>query len=282
MPTTYTHWHFGKECIDMLPDALKKTVNDHRDLYDIGVHGPDIFFYDLFHKEVCSYATPAHFIPGKEFFENACTVYEQHSEKEEMMAYLLGFLSHYVLDSTCHGYVERKMEVSGISHNMIEAEYDGHLIRQDGRAVNLVDRTESLKPSLYNARIVSYFFPYNAKAIYRTLRWQKILLGAVINCVSDFKRKALSYALMKLDKKDYRDLIVQKEEMEECRDSNLRLDKLSKVALKRYPVLLENLLRYMDGEEELDPYFDHDFGPWRNYKKIRILSYEDELKYKIK
>ena len=52
MPTTYTHWRFGQECIDVLPDELKKIVNDHRDLYDIGVHGPDIFFYDQLHKDV--------------------------------------------------------------------------------------------------------------------------------------------------------------------------------------------------------------------------------------
>ena len=281
MPTTYTHWRFGQECIDILPDELKKIVNDHRDLFDIGVHGPDIFFYDLLHQDVASYASKAHTIPAREFFENACSVYAEYDEKEEMMAYLLGFLSHFALDSSCHGYVERKAEVSGVSHNVIEAEYDAHMMRLEGRAVNLVDRVESLKPTRHNAMIISRFFPYDAKTILRTTRGQKFLLG-FLNCVSDFKRSTLAWLFLKLDKKDYRDLLVPKEEKEECKDSNLRLDKLRKVALKRYPVLLENLMDHMNHDEDLDKYFDHDFGPWKNYKRIPVLSYEDELRYRVK
>ncbi|MBO4920253.1 MAG: zinc dependent phospholipase C family protein [Erysipelotrichaceae bacterium] len=281
MPTTYTHWHFGQECIEILPDELKKTVNDHRDLYDIGVHGPDIFFYDLLHKDISSYASAAHEIAAKEFFDNARDAYAQHSEKEEMIAYLLGFLSHFVLDSSTHGYVERKAEVSDISHNAIEAEYDGHMMRLDGRAVHLVDRVESLKPNLHNATIISYFFPFDARTIYRTLKGQKILLGS-LNCVSDLKRKILGWLFLKLGQKDYHDLLVPKEETEGCRDSNLRLDKLRKIALKRYPVLLENLLDHLNNEEELDKYFDHGFGPWKSYRRIPVLCYEDELHYKVR
>ena len=281
MPTTYTHWRFGQECIGVLPDELKRIVNDHRDLYDIGVHGPDIFFYDLLHKDVSSYATTAHETAAREFFANACRAYAEHSEKEEMMAYLLGFLSHFALDSSCHGYIERKAEVSGISHNTIEAEYDSHMIRLDGRQVNLVDRVESLKPSRHNAEIISYFFPFDAKTIYRMTKGQKILLGS-LNCVSDFKYRFVSWLFLKLDKKSYHDLLVPREETEGCRDSNLRLDKLRKVALKRFPELLENLIDCLNDEDELDKYFNHDFGPWKSYQRIPVLSYEDELRYRVK
>ena len=281
MPTTYMHWRFGQECIGVLPDELKRIVNDHRDLYDIGVHGPDIFFYDLLHKDVSSYAATSHETAAREFFANACRVYAEHSEKEEMMAYLLGFLSHFALDSSCHGYIERKAEVSGISHNSIEAEYDAHMMRLDGREVNLVDRVESLKPSRHNAEIISYFFPFDAKTIYRMTKGQKILLGS-LNCVSDFKYRFVSWLFLKLDKKDYRDLLIPREETEGCRDSNLRLDKLRKVALKRFPELLENLINCLNDEDELDKYFNHDFGPWKSYQRIPVLSYEDELRYRVK
>ena len=47
MPTTYAHYRFGAECISVMPEQLQKIVNEHRALFDIGVHGPDIFFYDL-------------------------------------------------------------------------------------------------------------------------------------------------------------------------------------------------------------------------------------------
>ena len=45
MPTTYTHDRFGKEVYEKLPENLKKTIRNHKKLYLIGLHGPDIFFY---------------------------------------------------------------------------------------------------------------------------------------------------------------------------------------------------------------------------------------------
>ena len=45
MPTTYAHYRFGKEVTEALPRGLQNTIEYHRDLYDIGLHGPDILFY---------------------------------------------------------------------------------------------------------------------------------------------------------------------------------------------------------------------------------------------
>ena len=45
MPTTYAHYKFGKEVISALPRPLRSTVENHRELFDIGLHGPDILFY---------------------------------------------------------------------------------------------------------------------------------------------------------------------------------------------------------------------------------------------
>ena len=45
MPTTYAHYRFGKEVTEALPRGLQNTIEYHRDLHDIGLHGPDILFY---------------------------------------------------------------------------------------------------------------------------------------------------------------------------------------------------------------------------------------------
>ena len=45
MPTTYTHYRFGKEVISALPRPLQGAIENHRELFDIGLHGPDILFY---------------------------------------------------------------------------------------------------------------------------------------------------------------------------------------------------------------------------------------------
>lgn len=39
MPTTYAHYKFGKEVISALPEAASRTVENHRELFDIGLHG---------------------------------------------------------------------------------------------------------------------------------------------------------------------------------------------------------------------------------------------------
>ena len=45
MPTTYAHYKFGNEVISALPRPLQSSIENHRELFDIGVHGPDILFY---------------------------------------------------------------------------------------------------------------------------------------------------------------------------------------------------------------------------------------------
>ena len=51
MPTTYAHYQFGKDVIRILPGPLQKAIENHRELFDIGLYGPDIFFYyRIFHK----------------------------------------------------------------------------------------------------------------------------------------------------------------------------------------------------------------------------------------
>ena len=62
-----------------------------------------------------------------------------------------------------------------------------------------------------------------------------------------------------------------------CKDSNLRLDKLTGYALEIYPKLAKNLMDHIEKGEELCTYFDHDFDP--HDESIPILSYEEELDY---
>ena len=45
MPTTYAHYRFGDKCINTLPNNLKEIINNNREIFNYGVHGPDIFFY---------------------------------------------------------------------------------------------------------------------------------------------------------------------------------------------------------------------------------------------
>ena len=45
MPSTYAHRRFGANVLDHLPAPLREKLEAHRELYDIGLHGPDLLFY---------------------------------------------------------------------------------------------------------------------------------------------------------------------------------------------------------------------------------------------
>ena len=280
MPATYAHWRFGCDCIEKMPTELQDIIKQHRDIYDLGVHGPDILFYDLAHKDILNIGYKMHKEPARNFFEKSKDIYKESEDKDATLAYLLGFLSHFVLDSSCHGYVERKKEFTGITHSLVESQWDRHLIVSDKRVANLVDRAESLKPNKQNAKVISQFFPCNEKEILRSTKAQRMII-TLLNCMYETKQKILREVLFALGLNDYADLFIGFKEEETCEDSNLRLDKLKAKAIKLYPKLLNNYLAYLKGKEKLIKYFDHTFDQWNDYKDIPILSYEDELNYKV-
>ena len=45
MPSTYAHRRFGTNVLEHLPDELRAQLEQNRELYDIGLHGPDLLFY---------------------------------------------------------------------------------------------------------------------------------------------------------------------------------------------------------------------------------------------
>lgn len=42
MPSTYAHYRFGQEVLKELPNDIKKIIIENKELYDIGLHGPDL------------------------------------------------------------------------------------------------------------------------------------------------------------------------------------------------------------------------------------------------
>lgn len=46
MPTTYAHDAFGKIVYQKLPEEMKQIIGNERTAYLIGLHGPDILFYN--------------------------------------------------------------------------------------------------------------------------------------------------------------------------------------------------------------------------------------------
>ena len=279
MPTTYAHYSFGDKCIKTMPTEYKAIVEKYRDLFDIGVHGPDFFFYDLKEPDVTAYGYDMHYNPARPFFERCRIVYKTHKEKEAILAYALGFLTHFALDSSCHSYVYAKQEASNLSHSKVESEFDRYLLEKDGKKTNKINRGKLIKPSRDSSKIISYFFPHDEETIYRSIKNTSMFVS-ILSPRTKLVKNILIKITRKLGKDDYADMIMDDKEYEPCKDSNLRLEKLMNNALEMYPKLLDSFIGYLKEEKELIDYFDKTFDKDEDYYKIPVLSYEDELNYK--
>lgn len=160
MPSTYAHYRMGQEVIKQVSVPAHDIIMKHKQLYDIGLHGPDILFYyhPLVTNPVNAIGYGLHERSGKYFFGKAAEIIETASDKEAALAYIYGFICHFALDSTCHGYIDEKIAQSGVSHTEIEVEFDRSLMIEDGKDPVRQDLTKHIVPSMENASVIAPFF----------------------------------------------------------------------------------------------------------------------------
>lgn len=160
MPASYAHYRFGREVLALLPEELQRRLNANRGLFDIGLHGPDVFFYyhPLWDNPISQVGYAMHERPGREVFRRFAAIWEKGGRDEAEWAYLCGFLCHFALDSSCHGYVD-EMAAMGVSHTLLEMELDRSLLVSDGLDPVKHDLVRHIHPSSANARVVARFFP---------------------------------------------------------------------------------------------------------------------------
>lgn len=129
MPAGYTHYQFSEDIIPLIKDhRIQDIILNNKTLFQIGTHGPDIFFYHHFYNfkdTVNSLGRQMHKDKARDFFEQAMSIVDN----EEQIAYILGFLCHYILDSQMHHQVKTIMHETQLSHFEIESEYDRYILK---------------------------------------------------------------------------------------------------------------------------------------------------------
>lgn len=283
MPTTYAHWRFGDKCIRMLPDDLQNIILNNRAIFDYGVHGPDIFFYYncLKHNEVNRYGSAMHDIPYKDTLAQIKENFKKTENKDMALSYLLGFTCHFTLDSYCHGFIEKVDETMPYSHGKIESQFDRYLLIKDGFNPVTKSVTDMFHPDKKMAKVISGLFnKFDEDIIYKTLKDQKHYLN-LLKDNSDIKRFFLTTAMDIAKVPSFKDLLITKENVEELKPVNIRLNKYFDMALKHYPVLADSLIGYLSDKNELNTYFKHNFSFKEDYRNLEILPLDEELKYKV-
>ncbi len=205
MPAAYAHYRFGQAVLDCLPQSEQACIQAHRQLFDIGVHGPDILFYyrPVSSNPVSRLGNHIHTLPGTFWFPQMWEVVRQHPESGAHRAFLYGFLCHYALDSACHGYINQVGRESAFSHSQLETELDRYFLIADGKNPMRFKPTGHLHPSEENATVIADFFPQlSAREVRESLRTMVVIENLWV-ASNPCKRAMVLAAVKAVGKYDY-------------------------------------------------------------------------------
>lgn len=263
MPTTYAHYRFGQTVYNRLPEREKKMIRLYRPLFDIGLHGPDILFYyrPFTSNPVNQLGSSMHKCTGRSVFTQAGVRILSERNRMPLLAYTYGFLCHFVLDSTCHGYIAEKIQESGVSHAEIEAEFDRALMIHDGHNPVSHCVTGHLRPSKSSAAVISRFFSNVTETeAYVSLQSMVRYLN-LLTAPSYLKRGVIYSVLTCTGNRGMCDLIVNYRQNPACIDSTERLVRLYQLAQPKAVEAIASYLQVIHGEREYDDLFRLTFDP---------------------
>ena len=272
MPTTYTHYKFGKDVLEQLPGPLRSSVEKHRELFDIGLHGPDILFYyhPLHWNPVNTEGSQIHGKMADEFFEKAVSVIKSEEDPAAARSYIYGFICHFALDSICHKYIEKMIQVSGICHYEIEMELDRYLMIQDGLDPITYIPTGHLVASRKNAEVIAPFFEsLDVDTAQKTLRSMRVCLKFLM--FSGEKRdKMIQKTLRMTGFYDKYGLFMSEQENPDCEKyCEILLEKYNE-ALPEAVELIQQYQRVLFENEKLSEKFHATFSAGDDWEKLEL------------
>ena len=255
MPASYAHYRFGKQVLAQLPADAQQCIHRFRRLFDMGLQGPDFFFY---YNPVMKTATGAlggkfHGQSGREFFTRAAAA----ATSEAARAYLYGLLGHYCLDSRCHPFVNRVVSEGQARHVALESEFDRYLMERDGLPA---PHAQDMSPHIRLTRgecvtVAAFFPPATPQAVNRGVKNMALCLRFLAG-----KNRRRVRRLLNLVDRRLCDSLVPEEPVAEYARMDSELLARFHHAVRDYGELFAQLQRHMDGGQALGEAFEPSFG----------------------
>lgn len=260
MPANYAHYRFGCQVIPTLPANLRRPIQRFRRLFDMGLQGPDLFFYHTIFTDdsLKKLAQKLHDQTGRDFFTAVCRRLRLEPT-EAGQAYLYGLLAHYCLDSICHPAITEMIADGKIGHIELETEFDRYLLSLDGIASpETFDNSPHLKLTKGECVTVAALYPSvtpgNVLQSANTFAAVTRLLAAP----KEKQRKWMRSASQKILPK-FTPFIMHSQPNRNCAHLNEPLKALYDQAAALYPTLLEQLTAHMTYNASLGDAFDKAF-----------------------
>lgn len=261
MPANYAHYRFGVEMLGQMPGDIRRTVNRFRRLYDVGLHGADLFFYynPMVSTKLGKLGEKLHKQSGADFFSRVCRGLRM-TPSEAGEAYLYGLLTHYCLDSLCHPYVLQAHQQGIASHVEIEAEFDRFLLEKDGKVPPCAqDLSPHMRLTSGECETVAKFYSGVNPAQIRTALRNMAMVTKTL-AMPDGKTRDLVKKGIGLFSREYVGIMIPVEEDTRCTQCDQDLLALYETAKERFPELVLQLSAHMTYNAPLGEEFAPEFG----------------------
>ena len=252
MPASYAHYRFGKLLLPELPPDVRQCVQRFRRMYDMGLQGPDFFFYynpfvntptgelgKIFHRQA-----------GREFFPIACKA----ATSEAAKAYLYGLLGHYCLDSVCHPFVNRLVEIGEAKHIPLESEFERFLLVLDKEvSPETFDMSKYFHLTRGECMTVATFYPGSTGGkVSRSIRFMALF--------TKFLAHPRRIKILEKVMPGFLDHCIPAEENADLAPYIRELHDLYGQALEQYPAMLAQLTAHLETAADFGGDFRPDFG----------------------
>ena len=127
MAGTVTHYYFAKVVYNNFDKKTKKNIYRYLDTLYMFTQGPDTLLFYRLNKKL---SQTIHRNNTQGLFINTINYILDNKLQHnyEIMAFLYGFICHYILDTTLHPYVNYKTGIYNSKHNIIEKYIDSYYI----------------------------------------------------------------------------------------------------------------------------------------------------------
>lgn len=255
MPFTYAHYRFGAALLPTLPADVRRTIQRFRRLYDVGLHGPDIFYFCI--GSAARLGNKFHRQTGQEFFQRVCrTVRLERAEAS--LAYLYGVLTHYCLDSICHPLVHEREGTA--THQQIETEFDRFLLEKDGRVPpRCQDLSHHLKLTQGECETVAKFYP---PATRQAVQMGVRNMASVVRLLAapEGARRTLMEGGIRLFAPGNQGMLMTDGADPVCAELDAPLEELYEKAAETFPEMLSQLQAHLTYSAPLEEDFIKMFG----------------------
>ncbi len=259
MPSVYAHYRFGVGLLPTMPADARRTIQRFRSLFEVGLHGPDIFYYGgpILKAKTGFLGIKFHEQTGREFFQRVCRM-ARLERSEAAQAYLYGALCHYTLDTLCHDFISQ--QTADASHGEIETEFDRFLLETDGKVPPCAQDLSphlSLTPGECET-VAKFYAPASSGEIRKCLRSMASTVKFL--AMPEGTRRTVVEKGLKLAAPEFLAMVMPLSANPRCAHLDGPLLECYEQAVNQFPEMLSQLQAHMTYNALFGPEFDRIFG----------------------